>query len=46
MSQDMTGKETGLKMMLFDNLLNSFSSTNIVGVVGILYFCINIVSTK
>jgi len=39
-------RETISEMMLFDNLLNSFSFTSIVGEVGILYFHTNVVLTK
>jgi len=40
------GRETISEMMLFDNLLNSFSFTGIVGEVRILYFHMNVVLTK
>ena len=42
----MTGKKAILKMMLFDNLSNSFSSIDIVREVGILCFYMKVVSTK
>jgi len=38
-----TDKNAVLEMILFVNILNSFSSTGEVGLVGILYFSTNIV---
>jgi len=46
MSEDIKDKKAVSEIMLFDNLLNSFSSTSIVGIVGMMYFCVNIVLTK
>jgi len=39
-------KKSVSEIILFDNLLNSFSSTDEVGFVRMLYFGINIVSIK
>jgi len=41
-----TDKNAVLEMILFVNILNSFSSTGEVGLVGILYFSTNIVLIK
>jgi len=38
--------EAILDLILLDNLLNRFSFTGDVEIVGTLYFCVNIVSTK
>ena len=40
------GREAVLKIILFDNLLSSFSSIDIVRAVEILYFYINILLIK
>ena len=35
-----------LEIILFNNILNNFSFINNIKIVRMLYFCINVVSTK
>ena len=42
----MTGRKAVLEIMLFNNLSNSFSFTDVIGKVRILYFYVNVVLTK
>ena len=46
LNRNITGKKAVLEIMLFNDLLNSFSSISEVGFVGILYFSTNMISMK
>jgi len=46
LDENVTDKNAVLEIILFCNLLNSFSFTDKVGLVGILYFSANIVLMK